>query len=244
MTPNFVRPAPLVPRARLRRSIASAGVLAAGAVLVSACSVPQVASMSKDVSTHAAANPRATATATPSPSATSSPSRAASTASSVANAAVATTSATPVPRGDLVFGSLTHKLNAGDRTLVVNYWTSDNPYKVSASSPMTLQLAAHLEGGNVFSKAEVSRFTAAFDDGTTATTVSDDKGDFALTQPFSYSTAFTLRPSVTTPTLATVTVEFDLLIETQPGSGDFYRQTVLDTLHIAFQASGTSGSQS
>ena len=223
-------------------------MLATGAVLVSACSVPQVASMSKNVSTHAAAKPRGTATATPSPSATSTPSSGsagtAGAAASTANAVVATTSSSPVPRGDLVFGSLTHKLPAGDRTLVVNYWTGDNPYHVSAVSPMTLQLAAHLEGGNVFSRAEVSRFSAQFDDGSTASSVSDDKGSFALTQPFSYSTAFNLRPTVTHATLATVTVEFDLLIETQPGSGEFYRQTVLDTLHIAFQASGTSGSQS
>jgi hypothetical protein len=49
-----------------------------------------------------------------------------------------------------------------------------------------------------------------------------------------------LRPSVTHATLATLMLEFDLLVETQPGSGQYYRQTVLDTLHIAFRSAGSS----
>jgi hypothetical protein len=149
-----------------------------------------------------------------------------------------------VNRGDLKSGSVTHQLNAGERSLVVNYWTTDDPSKVSATSPMTLQLAAHLEGGNIFSTVRISRFLATFDDGTTSYAASDDKGNFVLSQPFSYSSAMSLRPKTTAATLATVTLEFDLLVETQPGSGQFYRQTVLDTLHIAFQASGNNGSSS
>lgn len=234
------------PRARrLRQSLAGASVLGAAAVLVSACAVPQVASMSKNVSTHAAANPRATATASTSPNAPApTPAPATARAVTAAPAAVTVTPSVPANRGDLKDGSITHQLNAGERSLVVSYWTTDDPTKVSASSPMTLQLAAHLEGGNVFSAIRISRFHATFDDGSTSSTVSDDKGNFVLSQPFSYSTAMSLQPKTTSATLATVTLEFDLLVETQPGSGQFFRQTVLDTLHIAFQASGNNGSSS
>jgi len=31
-----------------------------------------------------------------------------------------------------------------------------------------------------------------------------------------------------------LSVEFDLLIETAPGSGQFARQTVIDTVHLSF----------
>jgi hypothetical protein len=226
---------------RLRRSIAGVGMLGAAAVLVSACAVPQVASMSKNVSTHAAAKPSANATATSSPSAKPS---ATANAVTAAPAAAMVTPSTPANRGDLKSGSITHQLNAGERSLVVSYWTADDPTKVSASSPMTLQLAAHLEGGNVFSAVRISRFHATFDDGSKSSTVSDDKGNFVLSQPFSYSTAMSLRPTLTIASLTTVTLEFDLLVETQPGSGQFYRQTVLDTLHIAFSAAGSNGSSS
>jgi hypothetical protein len=207
--------------------------------------MPQVASMSKNVSTHAAAKPNATASATPSSSASPGTSTKTS-ANSVTAAPAAATAApsTPANRGDLKSGSITHKLSAGDRSLVVNYWTADDPTAVSSTSPMTLQLAGHLEGGNFFSGVRISRFLATFDDGSKTSTVSDDKGNFVLSQPFSYSSAMSLRPTTKAATLATLTLEFDLLVETQPGSGQFYRQTVLDTLHIAFQASGNNGSSS
>ena len=196
--------------------------------------------MSKNVSTHAAAKPSVHPTARPS----NNPTSATEHAVTAAPAAATVTPTLPANRGDLKSGSTTHKLNAGERSLVVSYWTADDPTKVSATSPMTLQLAAHLEGGNIFSAVRISRFHATFDDGSASTIVSDDKGNFVLSQPFSYSTAMSLRPSKPSATLATLTSEFDLLVETQPGSGQFYRQTVLDTLHIAFSASGSNGSTS
>ena len=225
--------------------LGGAGLLAAGAVMVSGCSVPQVASMSKDVSAKAR-TAHASATASPAATATASPATGSNSTGETSPAAAAVATTVPaVPkadRGDMMAGTLTRKLNAGDRSLVVTYWTADDPGSVSASSPMTLQLAAHVEGGNVFDAIRVSRFHATFDDGSRISTVADDHGSFVLTQPFSYSTAMSLRPSVTTGTLTTLTVEWDLLVETSPASGQFYRQTVLDTLHIAFQPASAGSS--
>lgn len=179
--------------------------------------MPQVANMSKRIDTTATKHSPAvvaTPTATPSP--------------------------TPAARGDLAGGSLTKVLAAGDRQLVINYWTADNPAAVSATAPMTLQLAAHLEGGTLFTGVKVGRFLARFDDGGRIATVSDDHAGVALTEPFSYSTAMILQPTSKVAGVAKVTVEFDLLIETMPGSGIYFRQTVLDTLTVAFNRAGSS----
>jgi hypothetical protein len=210
--------------------LAAACLLAGGAVLVSACSVPQVAKMSKDVSRDATPKPSA-----PSSSATSATSAKTPPRIGAADGSPSTAAPTSLS-GDLQTGTLTHRLPAGERQLVISYWTTSNPRSVSQSSPMTLQLAAHLEGGDGRTAVKVTRFHATLDDGSTPSTVSDDRGEFVLTQPFSYSTAMNLRPSVAHATLVTVTAEFDLLIETSPGTGAFYRQTVLDTLHVAFQS--------
>lgn len=54
-----------------------------------------------------------------------------------------------------------------------------------------------------------------------------------LTPPYSYTSALALPK--TAESASTLSIRFDLLLETAPGSGAFYRQTVLDTvaLHAA-----------
>ena len=230
----------MTPTTAPRRLIAGAAVLAAGTLLVSGCSMPQVANMSKDLSktttkaaAHTAPKPTATPTATATAAATATPTAAPST---VAPAAAAS----PVDLGDLAFGTLTRKLNAGNRNLVVTYWTKQNPNAVSATSPMILQLSAHMEGGDPRDAVKVSRFSAVFTDGSRIDTVADDRGEFIITPPFSYGSALTLRPSVDAPSMATLTVEFDLLVETAPGTGTYFRQTVLDNVRIAFRGAGST----
>jgi hypothetical protein len=43
-----------------------------------------------------------------------------------------------------------------------------------------------------------------------------------------------VHPTDTGATSADLAIEFDLLAETAPGSAQFFRQTVLDTVHLEF----------
>ncbi|MGY1885253.1 hypothetical protein ACI799_08135 [Blastococcus sp. SYSU DS0753] len=136
------------------------------------------------------------------------------------------------PAGDLDTGSVTHTVAAGDRTVVIDYWTEQDAASWTASDAKTVQLAAHVEGGSTTVTVLVTRFAATTDDGTQRTVAAEDRGEFALTPPFTYATAFTLPDVSATATTVTLFVQFDLLVETTPGSGRYFRQTVLDQLEL------------
>jgi hypothetical protein len=153
-----------------------------------------------------------------------------SAASAVAARPAAVTATAPRPSGALDTGSVTHSLPAGNRTVVIDYWTGQDATTWTAADPKTIQLAAHVEGGGSAEKVEVTRFAATADDGRTRTTASEDRGEFVITPPFSYTTAVLVAPSAAHTTTLTVYVQLDLLVETAPRSGAFFRQTVLDSL--------------
>ncbi|WP_369253005.1 hypothetical protein [Geodermatophilus amargosae] len=136
------------------------------------------------------------------------------------------------PAGDLDSGSLTSTLAAGDRTVVIDYWTADRATTWTAADDKTIQLAAHVEGGDADTEVLVTRFAATTDDGTARVLAAEDRGEFALTPPFSYTTALSLPGTASTATSLTVSVQFDLLVETEPGSERYFRQTVLDALEL------------
>jgi hypothetical protein len=144
-----------------------------------------------------------------------------------------------VPGGDLSNGSLTRYLDAGSRKLVVNYWSQQDPTQWTATRSTVINLAAHIENGDKDHAVLVSDFNASFDDGTSVTTLVDDKGAFTLTPPYAYSSALILRahPGATS---AALILKYDLLIQTAPGIPAYFRQTVIDTIHINFAASGSN----
>lgn len=147
--------------------------------------------------------------------------------------------AAPRPSGALDTGSVTHSLAAGDRTVVIDYWTGQDAKAWTAADPKTIQLAAHIEGGGDTEKVEVTRFAATADDGKNRTSVTEDRGEFVITPPFSYTTAMLVAPSAASTTTLTVYVQFDLLVETAPKSGTFFRQTVLDSLVLPLTQEGS-----
>ncbi len=102
----------------------------------------------------------------------------------------------------------------------------------TAADDKTIQVAAHVEGGDAETEVLVTRFAATTDDGTARVLAAEDRGEFALMPPFSYSTAFSLPQSSPTASSLTLYVQFDLLVETEAGSQRYYRQTVLDTLEL------------
>jgi hypothetical protein len=224
---------------RLRRAPARSATflgLIAGAALLTGCAVPDVASMSPNLPQrhHSTAAPTAASTSAPTAATTPAPATPAADPADGETTSTENTIVTPArDLGDLYRGSLTHKLAAGDRTLVIDYWTDADPKTLSATVPTIVKLSAHLEDGDTTHAVKVSRFLATADDGTSSATLSDDRGEFVVTTPYSYGTALTVHPANPAATSVTLSIQFDLLVETVPGSGAFFRQTVLDSVRIA-----------
>lgn len=224
-----MRPPARSPRPRRLGPVAArAGVLLVGAAVLSACQFPDV-SMSPSVAQSSTTTAR-----------TSSPVPTSSAPTEEAAVAAATATPTPTPTvpapvrasGELDAGSATHVVAAGERQLVVDWWTAEQAAAWTAATTKTLQLSAHLEGGDPDEDllVLVTRFTAVLDDGTTRTQVDEDSGEFVLQAPYTYGTVLTLPASPAGATALTVSVQFDLLVETEPGSERYFRQTVLDSL--------------
>lgn len=217
-----------------RLSLASRSALLAGlaaCTLVTGCSMPDWASMSS------APKPKTKPVA----AATSS---ASAPQSNATQAAATKPKPAPVARGDLKAGSLTRILDAGASKLVITYWTKQNPTTWSAGATVPVQFSAHLEGADSKQDVLVSRFIATLDDGSSVETVSDDKGAFVITPPFSYSGALMIHPKHADATSADLAIEFDLLVETAPNSFQYARQTVLDSVHLTFVTPSSSSSAS
>jgi hypothetical protein len=202
--------------ARARRGLAGLGLALGVGVGVSGCTLPDVGmspSLSQAAATSSAAEPTAEAATT-------------ATATAIA------TATSTRPSGDLDTGSVTHTVPAGDRTVVVDWWTDQAAVEWTAAGAKMIQLSAHVEGGDADTAITVTRFLATADDGTSRTTVTEDRGEFVLTEPFSYTTALDVPASTAGAAELTLTAQLELLIETDPGSGAYFRQTVLDTITL------------
>lgn len=221
-------PAHRAPTRRLGPAVRRAGVVLLSVAALSSCQLPDV---SMSPSLDAGSSSAAARTTSASPSAT--PTSSSAPAEEAVQAVVTPEPAAPVRApGELDVGSVTHVLAAGERQLVIDWWTTEQAAAWTASGSKTLQLSAHLEGGDPDDEllVLVTRFTAVLDDGTTRTQVDEDSGEFVIQAPYTYGTVLTLPPSAGEATALTVDVQFDLLIETEPGSERYFRQTVLDSL--------------
>ena len=232
---------------------AATGVVAlAFAAGLAGCGLSSAVSMTPHLSATGAERAGATAAAAPSntgpvpSSAVSSspvsssavPSSAASDSARAVTGRPTSPSASPRTPGDLDTGSVTHTLPAGADTLVVDYWTSQSAATWTSATSAVIQLSAHLESTTPAAKrpaVKITRFTARLTDGSRSTSLADDRGDFVLTPPYTYGSALQLPGSGGPDRMAVVTTQFDLLVETSPGSGAFFRQTVVDSLHLSFQ---------
>lgn len=139
------------------------------------------------------------------------------------------------PAGDLAEGSHTQRLTAAAHTLVVDYWTLENPAEWSPDSTPIINFTARIEGTVNGEAIRVTRFNARVD--ALATVLANDTGNFALEPPYAYSSAVAV-PANPTATSTTIVFTMDLLTETAPGSGVFTRQTVIDSLTIGYAQPG------
>jgi hypothetical protein len=203
-----------------RRGLTGLGIALALTTGLAGCTLPDVG-MSPGLTEEAATEAATETTAAPGTS----------------SALVAQEPATPAvtrAAGDLDTGSITHSVLVGDRTVVVDYWTSQDALHWTPAGDKTVQLSAHIEGDTSAQEVRVTRFVATGEDGTTRTTIAEDRGEFVLTPPYSYTSALSITPSDAAATELTVYVQFDLLVETEPGSDAWFRQTVLDSIRLPF----------
>ncbi|MFF5078711.1 hypothetical protein ACFY36_16790 [Actinoplanes sp. NPDC000266] len=194
--------------------IAAAGI---AAVLLTGCSsLTDLTSSSKPLLGGATSSPTPSAAA-PSPSVT--PSRAS---------------------GPLDTGTVTHRIDQGDFSVQLTYWTSDNAKQYAASSTKTINVAAHIEDADSTHRMAVTTFQVTQDDGTKRSVVSTDSGNFDVTPPYPYNTVVTLPAATAGATKLTLTIRLDLLVETAPKSGSYYRSTALDTLTLPLLTNGAT----
>ena len=205
---------------------------------VSGCSMRPL-SMSRRLGTTEAspiaASPTATAPARATVRTNTTSAAAASGAATVASAAPAAAQP-PLVRGALATGSMVRMLATGGRTLVVNYWTSQPVATWTSADNVAITLSAHMAGSDTRHTVLVTRFKATLDvdASSEATVLREDSGRFVMTPPYSYGSAMIMPAQPATARTATITVEFDLLIETVPRSGQYFRQTVLDSFQLTF----------
>lgn len=142
----------------------------------------------------------------------------------------------PVPVVPSLFstGSLTRISPVAGSKLVVKYWlTSVTAATWTYSKSVPVSLAAHLEG-KLKSEVKVSGFKATLSCGDQSLVLKEDSTpDIALTQPFEYGSAVTVQCPNPVDS-ATLSVEFDLAVKTDPSNDTFYKATVLDSFPITF----------
>jgi hypothetical protein len=133
----------------------------------------------------------------------------------------------------------------GTRALLVHYWTS-------AAARDVIQLSATVRGDRKHT-IQATRFAASLATTTTGEPpdtrqLIDDRGQFVMTPPYSYTTSIEVpeaaRDAATVTTVRsapglTLSIRLDLLIETSPGSGAYFRQSVADDVRLSCETRGT-----
>ncbi len=144
------------------------------------------------------------------------------------------------PSGALDTGTATHRLKQGNFTVQLTYWTSDNAKLYTASTLKTINVSAHIEDADSTHRVTVSTFQVTQDDGTNRAVAATDNGKFDVTPPYPYTTVLTLPAATTGATALTLTIRLDLLVETAPKAGTYYRSTALDTLTLPLLTNGAT----
>ena len=146
--------------------------------------------------------------------------------------------AAPAYVNELAEGSTSHRLGAASHTLILDYWTNENPADWTPESSPIISVSLKVDGDSAPGAIRVTRFNARVD--ALGVELTNDQGSFALEPPYAYTSGFAL-PSNPGEKGTKVLFTIDLLTETAPGSGVFTRQTVLDTLTIDYPVTAPDG---
>ncbi len=142
--------------------------------------------------------------------------------------------------GPLDTGTVTHRVDQGDFSVKLTYWTADNAKEYTAESLKTINVAAHIEDTDSKKRITVSTFQVTQDDGTKRAEAATDSGKFDVTPPYPYNTVVVVPAATAGATELTLTVRLDLLVETAHKSDSYYRSTALDTLTLPLLTDGAS----
>lgn len=147
---------------------------------------------------------------------------------------------------ELASGTTEHTLNVGSIGLTVNYFStlSMDLWKADANKPLSISMSAELagdEGQRVYlSNMEV---IAAVYGPNGALPSPDQLSDKATVQPgylvkapYSYSQTFVLPPVDPEATYITLSLAYELLLQTTPTSTEYAKQTASDTLTVGIAA--------
>jgi hypothetical protein len=139
-------------------------------------------------------------------------------------------------RGDLSSGSKTHRLGAAAHTLIIDYWTTEDPNSWTPDSSPIINLNARIDGAATGEAIKVTRFNARVD--ALGSVLANDTGSFAIDPPYAYSSGVVV-PANPKAKSTKIVFTIDLLTETAPGTGIFTRQTILDSLTIGYPKPGS-----
>ncbi|NQX13160.1 hypothetical protein HQQ80_16140 [Microbacteriaceae bacterium VKM Ac-2855] len=158
-----------------------------------------------------------------------------------------TTSATPtptptstpyVPSGDLAGGTITHTIPAGSASAQLIYFTAQDPNTWTADLDVPINISLSMIGVAAPADPEnaqqikVTRFLVQRE-GEGGYDLANDAGEFVVTPPYSYASTVVLAAQSDVDR-ASVRVTVDLIFETAPDSNEYTRQTIVDTLNLAF----------
>jgi len=149
---------------------------------------------------------------------------------------------------ELANGSTQHELQAGDIRLIVDYYSTLDmgDWTPQANKPLSISMTANLgsdQGQKVYlsqMKLVVAAFAA---DGSAVespapledrTTVNPG---YLVKAPYSYSQTFVLPALPADAAYVTVSMTYELLLQTTPTSAEFAKQTASDTLTIGIAES-------
>lgn len=150
---------------------------------------------------------------------------------------------TPAPSNDLARGSLKRTLTAGAAKLEVNYWSTLDlrQWTPEVPKPLNLVVSGTLQGGakgqQMFLSAVRVASVATAADGTphvldAADDVATVAPGYLISKPNSYQQVLTLPAAPAGSTALTLTLTYELLIQSQPKSDAYLRQATSDTIHV------------
>lgn len=138
--------------------------------------------------------------------------------------------------GELDSGSAAHALIVDGKQLMLNYWANGNPAEWNPASQGTVNVSAQVQAlpKNIIARITSFRVVAPpSGPGQPNSTLTNDAGEFVINAPYSYGSAFVMPHFAGTTKMITLHVFLNLEVETTPDSGDYTRQSVIDTLRVS-----------
>jgi hypothetical protein len=153
-----------------------------------------------------------------------------------------TAKVTSVPN-ELASGNAVHTLTAGAVSLTSTYWSTlpMNEWTASANKPLSFSLIGTIapdDGQNVYLSrvtltTEVNGPKGRLDPPAPFTDQSTVNPGYLIKSPYSYSETFILPEVDSAATSVTLSITYELLIQAAPLSGEYAKQTAVDTLTVA-----------